>query len=164
MGDTAAASVVDVAPRLLAAGRARVRVGTVATAFRAPLDEAFVFLKSAAAPPDLMVEHGRPIFLYNGDGGVAADDEAFLTVDFGFEVTCPFADVGAVRCRRTPAGRAARLVHHGPYDQLAAAYASLRQWCASNNLVAANSSWEVYGPWSEDPTALTTEVFVLLGA
>ena len=35
-------------------------------------------------------------------------------------------------------------------------------WCAEQGLVTAGPRWEIYGPHSDDPAELTTEISYLL--
>jgi effector-binding domain-containing protein len=71
-------------------------------------------------------------------------------------------DAGGPLCNsRTPAGRAVRTVHRGPYHELGkasdavSAYVRERGWTPG-------ATWEVYGHHHDDPAQLETEVFQLI--
>jgi effector-binding domain-containing protein len=63
---------------------------------------------------------------------------------------------------RTPAGKAARALHVGPYSGLAAAAGELARWCTDNGHTTTGLSWEVYGDWNDDESKLETEIYFLL--
>ncbi|MEX0967895.1 MAG: SRPBCC family protein [Bacteroidia bacterium] len=59
-------------------------------------------------------------------------------------------------------GKAAYVVHNGPYDNLETTYTSLMKWMQENEMQPAGNSWEVYqvGPDSEqDPEKWITEIY-----
>ena len=65
-------------------------------------------------------------------------------------------DVGSL-----PAGRAARLVHHGSYDELGSSWERLARWMRDQRLEPAAFFWEVYvtEPSPDmDPADLRTEL------
>mgnify|MGYP001545786726 FL=1 len=66
-----------------------------------------------------------------------------------FEAAIPAARrdlpaTGNVRWGRSPGGLAARVVHHGPYEGMAASYAKLAAWMAAHGLREGRVSWEHY--------------------
>jgi effector-binding domain-containing protein len=73
---------------------------------------------------------------------------------------------GEIRAGTTPGGRAARVIHHGPYDGLRNTYAELGSYLASQGLVMPPRSWEVYlnEPGKVPDADLATEIFVPLPA
>ena len=84
---------------------------------------------------------------------------------FDFEVGVPveggFEPSGRVVEGSLPEVKAARTVHHGPYDGLGAAWGELQAWVASRELVPAAYLWESYlsGPESDpDPATWRTEL------
>jgi effector-binding domain-containing protein len=85
-----------------------------------------------------------------------------LRVRAGFPVSEAFTDTERVKCVELPPGRAARAVHVGAYGEMHRTYDALHAWCAEQGLKMSGVSWEVYGDWSDDPSKLTTEIFVRL--
>lgn len=85
---------------------------------------------------------------------------------FDFEVGVPvggaFAPAGRLVASALPARRAARTVHHGPYEGLAEAWGDFKRWIHAQGLATAAGVWEVYaaGPErSPDPTTWRTELY-----
>jgi effector-binding domain-containing protein len=83
-------------------------------------------------------------------------------VEVGVELSQPCPLTARVVASVLPAGRVARAVHRGPYAGLGAAHRAVRDWCAEHGQRTAGPRWEVYGPHSDDPAALWTEVYYLL--
>ncbi|MCA9052417.1 MAG: hypothetical protein KDA75_01205, partial [Planctomycetaceae bacterium] len=54
----------------------------------------------------------------------------------------------------------ARAVHMGLYAELHRAYSKLDAWCSQHALRVQGESWEIYGDWTDDPSALRTDVFL----
>jgi effector-binding domain-containing protein len=73
-----------------------------------------------------------------------------------------FESQGEVRCALTPAGKALTTTHEGPYEKLHESHDALQAWASTSQVKLAPVSWEVYGPWNDDPSALRTELFHLL--
>ena len=144
-----------VKPRRLAAVRRQVPIGAVASAWRPALDQVWAFLRSE---PGLRAD-GHNIFLYHH----AARPGDPMNVDFGVEVTRSFSPSGEVYETATPSGEAAIAVHRGSYDQLHCVHRAIHQWAKSHDRVFADTSWEIYGDWSDDPAKLETTVCYLLG-
>jgi len=71
---------------------------------------------------------------------------------------------GRVLIRRSPAGRALRVVHHGPYEGLAAEYEKLAAWVVAHGLSEGHVSWEQYiSDPTETPAAeLVTHIYFSL--
>lgn len=93
---------------------------------------------------------------YAGPPGETAD------VEVGFPTATSVAASGEVRASSLPAGRAARLVHAGNFDQLGQSWGRLSGWIAEQGLTAGADLWEVYvtEPNPEmDPADLRTELF-----
>jgi effector-binding domain-containing protein len=145
---------MEVEPRLLAAVRRQARVGEVARAFGPALGQVWTFLR---AHPGLR-EGGHNVFLYHHPTLPGAPME----VDFGVEVTRAFEPEGEVRCVSTPGGRAALVVHRGPYERMGEAHAALHAHLATHGLSIGSASWEVYGDHEDDAEKLeTTIVYVI---
>lgn len=87
-------------------------------------------------------------------------------LEVGFVVSGPVQAVGDVVPSQLPGGRAARLTHLGPYDDLGAAWERLMTWVGEQGLGAPGPMWEVYvtEPTPEtDPATLRTDLFCLVG-
>ncbi len=69
-----------------------------------------------------------------------------------------------VRIGRSPAGRALRVVHHGPYDRMAPSYEKLAAWMAAHGMAEGRVSWEQYisDPGETADTDLVTHIYFLL--
>lgn len=69
---------------------------------------------------------------------------------------------GRVTRSSLPAGSAATVRHHGPYQELGRAHDAVLSWCAEQGCRPAGPRWEVYGPHRDDPAELTVQVGYLL--
>ena len=49
-------------------------------------------------------------------------------------------------------------VHTGPYDRLGETHAVVLAFCEHNGHTLSGVSWEIYGDWTEDVSALETDV------
>ena len=145
----------DVAARPIAAVHTSVPIGHVAEAWRPALDKVWAFLRTHQG----LRTDGHNIFVYHHPVRPGAPME----VDFGVEVSRPFAAEDEVVFTHTPAGHVASTVHIGPPDQLAGANAAIEQWCVANQRSLAGVSWEIYGDPGDDPAILEVKVFYLLG-
>ena len=82
---------------------------------------------------------------------------------FDAEVGFPCNDVvkpqGRVEADELPAGRVARTLHVGAYDEVGAAYEAAVSWLTEEGYVTVGTPWECYldGPEVEQPR---TEVFI----
>lgn len=92
----------------------------------------------------------------------ANDVDNVPNVEVGVQVTGLFTPTGPVVPSRLPAGRVARTVHRGPYDQLDDPDRAVREWCSARGLALAGARWEICGDWRDDPVELETEVCYLL--
>jgi len=66
---------------------------------------------------------GRHVAIY-------LDDQ--INLEVGVELDAPYVGQGEVIGSATPAGRAASVVHFGPYDRLSEAHRAIREWCMEN--------------------------------
>jgi effector-binding domain-containing protein len=137
----------------VAAVRTSVRIGDVGRAWKPALDEVWALLK---VHPELASGHN--LFLYHHPHLRGEP----MIVDFGVQVSHPFARQGNVHCVETPAGEVARTVHVGPYDKLVEAHDAIHAWCARRRRKIAQASWETYGDWINDPSLLETTIRYLL--
>lgn len=83
-------------------------------------------------------------------------------LEVGFPVQGSVSPEGGVRQSALPAGRVARLVHAGGYDQLGETWGRLEAWMAEQGLTPGADMWEIYAtePNPElDPADLRTELF-----
>lgn len=147
-------SIQTASPRLLAAVRRQVRIGQVASAWKPALDQVWEFLRKN---PGLRTD-GHNIFLYHHPKA----GESTMVVDFGVQVTRPFAGSGEVLSTETPAGKVVSALHIGPYERLGETHQAIQAWVAANNINLAGKSWEIYGDWTEDTAKLETQVEYLL--
>ena len=147
-------TVEVVRPRKLAAVRRHVPIGAVGSAWRPALDQVWAFLRSQ---PGLRTD-GHNISLYHHP----ARRTDPMDVDFGVEVARSFTPSGEIHEVNTPAGEAAKAVHKGRYDQIHTAHDAIHQWAKSLNKTFADSSWEIYGDPSDDPSKIETTVLYLL--
>jgi effector-binding domain-containing protein len=96
-----------------------------------------------------------PFARYAGPPGDTVD------LEVGFPVHQPVSPEGHVRPGSLPAGRAARLIHAGSYDELADSWGRLGTWIAAQGLTPGTDLWEVYltepNP-DMDPADLRTEL------
>jgi effector-binding domain-containing protein len=98
---------------------------------------------------------GPPIARYQRFSAEAID------VECGFPVAAPLTGDARVRCVELHGGRAATVLHHGPYDGLPAAWQELRAWLEAQRLESAGPPWEIY--WvdpqtAKDPSEIRTEL------
>jgi effector-binding domain-containing protein len=93
--------------------------------------------------------------LYHGPPAETADLEVGFVVDQEIEPS------GDVLPSSLPGGRAARVIHAGPFDQLGSSWEGLREWIGAEGLKAGRVIWEVYltEPSPDmDPQDLRTEL------
>ena len=71
---------------------------------------------------------------------------------------------GAVRAGKSPAGRAVRVVHRGPYDRMATSYEKLAAYMAINGIGEGRVSWEHYisDPGKTPPVDTVTHIYFLV--
>ena len=147
-------SIQTASPRLLAAVRRQVKIGQVASAWKPALDQVWQFLRRN---PGLRTD-GHNIFLYHHPKA----GEPTMVVDFGVQVTRPFAPAGEVALAETPAGKVASALHVGPYDRMGDTHQAIQDWVAANEVKLAGKSWEIYGDTTDDPAKLETRIEYLL--
>lgn len=86
-----------------------------------------------------------------------------------FEAAIPVARIdtpgsGNVKWGRSPAGRAARVVHRGGYENMSIAYEKLAAWMAAHGYREGDVSWEHYisDPGETPADELITHIYFLL--
>jgi effector-binding domain-containing protein len=147
-------AVVDVDAQHTAVIRGLVPAQEIAAFF----DRVFTTLPGAIAADGAGIA-GPAFALYRSFGPEGAD------IDAGFPVTAPIEGEGDVIASETPAGRVARVVHAGAYDDLGGSWERLRGWITDQGLTPASTFWEVYvtQPTPDmDPAELRTELNWLL--
>jgi effector-binding domain-containing protein len=142
--------VTDVVARPTAVVVATTRWEEVSTLWRTLLDEVWRCLRAGG------VDRGCPnIMLYWDDGPL-------VHFEVGVELRVPCPLTGRVMASSLPAGRAAMATHRGSYAGLAEAHLAVRDWCAARGQRLVGTRWEIYGPHSDDPADVWTEIYYLL--
>jgi len=99
---------------------------------------------------------------------VAVYWDATIRLEVGVELATPFEEQNGVVRSATPAGLTASVTLLGPYDQLGAAHAAIRDWCTAHAHRLAGPNWEIYGhwqpEWNTDPSKVRTDIFYQVAA
>ncbi len=102
-------------------------------------------------------------------GAPMAITRAWDEFGYRFDAAIPvseLADVAGegVQTGYSPAGRAARIIHRGPYEELLASYERLAAYMTAHGLPQGALSWEVYvsDPAELPPERLETHIYVLI--
>lgn len=85
-----------------------------------------------------------------------------MVIDVGVQVESSLPGNGVVEPMVTPGGLVATTVHLGPYDKLGDASTALHEFCQTHDHPIIGPTWEQYGDWTDDPSKLRTDVFVLV--
>ena len=137
--------------RPIAAVQIRLPIADVPRRFADYLHQVYSAARGGALDLD-----GQNVFVYSGDGDGQTD------IEFGVGVRSTFERAGSVSLSATPSGTTATTTHWGDYAGLGAAHAAVLRWCRDQGRSLAGPRWEVYGHWSDDPSARRTDVFYLL--
>ena len=137
-----------VQPQVFAAVRANVEIKEIMNAWEPAIYQVKAHL---AEHPELAA--GRQVFLYHHP----AHRQSPMDIDFGIEVSQPFADSGSVKCVSTPGGQVATAVHLGALNALPQTHMAIHQWCAANGHAIGGFSWETY-EWGDGPDPVKTIV------
>jgi effector-binding domain-containing protein len=117
-----------------------------------------------------MAEHGiemtaQPMAITRIHDDSSYDVEAAIPVRLespgGLEGADP---AGRVRIGQSPAGRALRVIHHGPYESMAPSYEKLAAWAAAHGVSEGGISWEQYisDPRETPADDLVTHIYLLI--
>src|SRR5579859_321012 len=129
---------------------------------------------AAEALPQVIPQTCGAIMQYMGQSAQQAIEDAFvayynmdmqnLDVEIGFTTTKEMPEQDNIQRGSIPAGKAASVLHVGPYDGLGAAHDALHRWMAEKGYEKASGYYELYlnDPQTTPPEALKTEVFTLL--
>ena len=124
--------------------------------------------------PQVIPQTCGTIMQYIGQSGHHAIEDAFvayynmdmrnLDVEIGFTMNQELPAKDNIRRGSIPAGKAASVLHVGPYNGLGAAHDALHRWMAEKGYESATGYYELYlnDPQKTPPEALRTEVFTLL--
>lgn len=137
-----------VSPQLIAAVRSRVEIKDIPRAWEPAIYQVKAFL---ADHPELTP--GRQLFFYHHPG----QRQPAMDIDFGIEVSKPFADAGDVKCVTIPGGQVASATHPGALNGLHHTHMGIHQWCADNGHKIGRYSWEIY-EWGDGPDPIKTIV------
>lgn len=141
--------VTAAAPSLLAAVSGTVKFPDLAKEIRRRLDLAWSHIRAnELAPGHNVVVYRGPVHGPEGgevDIGVQVDRFAGESDDGVHEVVLPATTV-------------ARAAHTGSYDRLGETHAVVLAFCEHNGHALSGLSWEIYGDWTDDISALETDV------
>jgi effector-binding domain-containing protein len=85
-------------------------------------------------------------------------------IEVGVDVFAPFESDERLISTTTPGGLVVTTRHVGPYDRMSGAHAAIWARISRDRLTFSGVSWEWYGHWSDDPSALRTDIFYLVDA
>lgn len=132
----------------LAVVRRQVHRAELSSAVRAGCGLVWAFARERNLPA------GRNVAVY-WDGSIR--------LEAGVELETPFEEQDGVVRSATPEGLTASVTLLGPYDQLGAAHAAIRDWARVKSQRLAGPNWEVYGhwksEWNADPSQIRTDIF-----
>jgi effector-binding domain-containing protein len=150
--------VMDVPQGYLAVLRGTATFSNLSQRIRELFDQVYGQLAKGTVRQD-----GQNVVLYWGAPGrnLLATPEG-CPIEVGVQVAAPFESDGGLISSATPGGMVATVVHWGPYEEMGKAYDALIQWRLNSGRTFAGPAWEVYGNWSDDPSQVRTDVFLLL--
>ena len=143
--------IVSVSPVLLAVTQADVGRAQISSRIRGMFDIVYSWLKSSGVQ-----QAGHNYAVYD------RCTTHSLRMQVGFPVSGRFTDTDFVKCIELAPGRAAHSTHVGSYAHMHVTYKTLTEWCAREALPLAGDSWEVYGDWHDDPSKVTTDIYLRL--
>ncbi|HSV39854.1 MAG TPA: GyrI-like domain-containing protein [Nocardioidaceae bacterium] len=87
---------------------------------------------------------GAPYARYHEYGPEQVDIEIGIPVNAELDDLGDLGSNGIIGVSGLPGGRVARLLHSGPYEQLASAYQRIEGYLAENGVRPAGAPWETY--------------------
>ncbi len=141
-------TVTDVVARPTAIVAAQTTWLEFPTLWRELLDEVWACLRAGG-----ITRGCRNVMLYRDD---------IPHVEVGVELLQPCQLTGRVVASSLPAGHVAMTTHRGTYAGLGAAHDAVIAHCIDHGYRLAGPRWEVYGPHSDEPADVWTEVYWLL--
>ncbi len=140
--------LTDVAARPTAVVPAATTWQEFPTLWKELLDEVWTCLRAGG-----ITRGCRNVMLYRDD---------VPHVEVGVELLQPCPLTGRVVASTLPAGHVAMTTHRGSYAGLGSAHRAVIDWCEAQGRRLAGTRWEIYGPHSEDPAEVWTEIYWLL--
>ncbi len=140
--------LTDVAARPTAVVPAATTWQEFPTLWKELLDEVWTCLRAGG-----ITRGCRNVMLYRDD---------VPHVEVGVELLQPCPLTGRVVASTLPAGQVAMTTHRGSYAGLGSAHRAVIDWCEAQGRRLAGTRWEIYGPHSEDPAEVWTEIYWLL--
>jgi effector-binding domain-containing protein len=141
--------VETVAPRPLAVARGASARAQLRATIIGLLDQVWPVLRAQT------IKTGHNVVIYHG---------GLSDIEAGVEIFGELRQTDVVKLSSTPTGTAAIVTHLGEYADVGAAYTALERWCAAHGRRRTDTSWEIYGDWSDDPTERRMDVYWLLAA
>jgi effector-binding domain-containing protein len=144
-------SIVEADPRLLAVVRITTVLSKWPRQFMHTLDKVYAVVKAGHVR-----QNGQNVMVYH------PREDGHVDIECGVETEGRFDPVGEVVYSETPSGTTLTTAHIGPYEELGASHAAVRQWSRKNGYQLSGTCWEVYGDWNRDATKLRTDIFYLV--
>lgn len=144
--------VLQVAEQQLMAVHDQARGGELPKKIIGNLDKVWAYLRANA------VQTGHNVVVYRDFDRATG----LMTIDVGVQVESELPSNGEVLPVTSPGGLVATTVHIGPYAKLGEASSALHEFCRTHDHPIAGATWEVYGDWTNDPSKLRTDVFVVI--
>ena len=127
--------VTEVAPQLVAATTVHTNLSRIGDDIGAGFGTLMMGMGRAGVAPS-----GMPLIVYPD----IIDDETGGALEICVPIAVDFAGDGDVYARELEGGTMATTVHHGPYEQIAAAYHTLTGWVSEHGHEIAGPSRETY--------------------
>ena len=144
-------TLVEVRPRPIAVVRVTTLLSKWPGEFGRTLDKVY-----AAVRAGRIQQGGHNVMVYR------PRQDGLVDIECGIEVAGTFDGFGEIVCCETPEGRVATAAHIGPYQELGASHAAIREWSGMHGHRLSGTCWEIYGDWDADVTKLRTDLFHLL--
>jgi effector-binding domain-containing protein len=149
-----AVEVLEVAARPTAVMREQTTWPQLSATIQRLLDHVWTVMRTDSMGPRLSHDDfGENVILYL---------DRHPTIEVGVLVDRPISERDGLIPSELPAGRIARAIHRGPYDQLGRAHDGMHAWCRANGQTLTGVRWEHYGHWRDDPNELETLIAYVL--